>query len=447
MSMVDKALHRYELALRAYGAGDYQVAVREARALLPELREARDRRAAEVRLDAIRLLLDAGELWWSTGGAGEESVDDALVGEAQAVAQVLGDRRSLGVAALVRGRHLAGADGLGQAVSVLGEAARLAGEAGDDVLLLDALTLQGHYTVGRSVAAGVALLGRAQEVADRLPPDRSPRQALRTAKLTCVRGVAEFDLGRFDTGEALLRTALSTSTTAQLPDLRASATNYLCQLLISAGRFEEAERMLTEELALLGHYAADSPHQAYNHALLGKARIEAGRPEEAVRCMRTAWELVADHGPFGIRTLIRNYLAELFIHPVDGRRALHVAESLLRDSVEECRTTGFQRSEVAALTLWSLVRRELDDDQGALAHSTEAVRLLEEAGGVMPALRGEEVYYVHSLGGEGGALEEARRIVREKAGSIGDLAAREVFLHQVPLNRAILARADGAALA
>ncbi|MFC9910573.1 hypothetical protein [Streptomyces sp. NPDC127197] len=458
MPVADEAFHQHSQALRAFAEGHYRDAVRGARNLLPGLRTARDPAAVALRLDTIRLLLDASELWWSTGGstgAEPELAHDDLVDEAGQVAATAGDQRSRAVAALLRGRHLVGSDGLGQAVAAFAEAARLAEEAGDDLLLLDALTLQGHHTVGRSITKGATLLAEAQRIAERIAERHGPdttgpafaHWTLRIAKLDCVRGVAEFDLGHFDTGERLLRQAHGAATAAGLHDQRATSTNYLCQLLIAAGRFGEAEAALTQEIDLLGGYAADSPHQAYNRALLGKARIEDARPDAAGPEIETAWALLKKRPHHGILTLVRNYLAELLLQPRYTGRDLGTAENLLRESARECRRTGFQRSEVAALCLLSLVRQDLGDGVAAVRHSTEAVRLLEAAGGTMPALRTEEVYYRHyaALSGVGrnidaaSALREARRCILAKADSIADPGLRTTFLRQVPLNRAALA--------
>jgi tetratricopeptide (TPR) repeat protein len=258
--------------------------------------------------------------------------------------------------------------------------------------------------------------------------------------------VAEFDLGHFDTGERLLRQALGAASAAGLHDQRATSTNYLCQLLIAAGRFGEAEETLTREIDLLGGYAADSPHQAYNRALLGKARIEDARPDDAGPEIETAWALLEKRPHYGILTLVRNYLAELLLQPHYAGRDIGAAENLLRESVRECRRTGFQRSEVAALCLLSLARQELGDGAEAVRHSTEAVRLLEAAGGTMPALRTEEVYHRHyaALSAAGrdadaaDALRETRRCILAKADSIADPGLRTAFLRRVSLNRAAL---------
>ncbi|UUU30940.1 hypothetical protein JIX56_14055 [Streptomyces sp. CA-210063] len=457
MRTADEAFHQYTQALRAFTEGNYRDAVRGARNLLPSLRTARDPAVVEVRLETIRLLLDASELWWSTGsssGTEPEPAHDDLVDEARQVAVILGNQRSRAVAALLRGRHLIGSNGLGRAVAAFAEAARLAEDAGDDLLLLDALTLQGHHTVGRSITKGAALLAEAQRIAERIADRRGPDAAgpafahwtLRIAKLDCVRGVAEFDLGHFDTGERLLRQALVVATAADLHDQRATSTNYLCQLLIAAGRFGEAEATLTREIDLLGGYAADSPHQAYNRALLGKTRIEDARPDDAGPEIEIAWGLLEKRPHHGILTLVRNYLAELLLQPRYTGRDLGTAENLLRESIWECRRTDFQRSEVAALCLLSLVRQELGDSAAAVRHSAGAVELLEAAGGTMPALRTEEVYHRHyvALSGVGrevdaaDALRKARRCILAKADSIADPGLRTTFLQRVPLNRAAL---------
>ncbi|MFD0532424.1 hypothetical protein ACFQ1I_46970 [Kitasatospora arboriphila] len=275
----------------------------------------------------------------------------------------------------------------------------------------------------------------------------SAHWTLRTAKLNCMSGVAEFDRGRFDEGERLLRLAVAEAAGAACRDLRATSTNYLSQLLIAAGRFAEAEAMLSAEIDSLGGYAADSPHQAYNRALLGKARLEDARPAEAAGEIIAAWALQSSRPHKGIATLVRNYLAELLLHPAYTRRDPARAERLLHKSVDECRRTGYQRSEVAARCLLATACLELRSSHEAVDHSSKAVRRLEEAGGAMPALRSEEVYYLHHtvllrLGRDREAtraLGEAQRLILAKANTIADPARRRTFLRAVPLNRAALA--------
>lgn len=445
----DGAWQMYSRAEQALGHGHYHAAIRDSRQLLQDLPRTADRRINGLRLETIRILLDASEMWWAMGSAaGSKPEIDVLVREAAEIAERLDDERAAGVASLLRGRYLAVSARLQQAIEAFDEAARLARRSGDDLLLLDALTFLGHHAVGRDIQKGVALLKDARQVAERIaglhegPPTN---WVLRTTRLNCLLGVAEFDLGHFDVGERLLRRAVEEATSAGLADQQSISTNYLGQLLISAGRFSEAEELLSQVIALLGRCAKGSPYQAYNLALLGKSRVEDGKPEEAEQAIEEAWNLLRSQPHLGIATLVANYLAELLLQPNYSGRDLGRAEALLRESIEECQRSGYQRSEVAALCLLSKVQLELGHVGQAVLLCGEAVRQLEAAGGMMPALRTEEIYHgqYEALRKSGRlaeatrSLKEARRHALAKADSIADPVQRMTFLRRVRLNQAI----------
>jgi tetratricopeptide (TPR) repeat protein len=396
--------------------------------------------------------LDSSELWWSRGGRGDLPGQQDLIREANEAATTLADDRSHAVAALLAGRYAVGAGTLPEAVALLGDAARYARSSGDELLLLDALTLLGHHTVGLSLTKGAALLDEARSVADRIArlPSALSEPALwdlRVAKLQCMAGVAAFDSGRFDAAEDLLVNAVDGAAAAGFDDLRATATNYLCQMLTGAGRFRAAESLMAAEIELMSDYADDSPHQAYNRALLGKIRIEDGRPQDAEDDIVKAWTSLSKHPHEGTLTLVRNYLAELLIHNGYAGRDLARADQLLEESLADCRRTGFQRSEIAALCLRAMIYGEQERHTDAYSISGEAKNLLEAAGGCLPALRTEEVYYTHyvasaAIGRDAdaaSALESARSTVLAKADSIADPQLRAVFLGRVPINAALFA--------
>ena len=161
------------------------------------------------------------------------------------------------------------------------------------------------------------------------------------------------------------------------------------------GRFEEAETLLAQRLDDLTDLPLASTHRAYNLGLLGKLYLEWDRPTDAHEPIIQSWQQVQQTGHISIRPLLRNYYAELLLHPMSPHADPTAAEALLTETVEECRRTGFVRSEVAALSMLADAGARRGDLAAARSHSAAALARLEQAG-TLPALRAEEIYLIHA---------------------------------------------------
>ncbi|MGN9844354.1 tetratricopeptide repeat protein [Nonomuraea sp. H19] len=358
------------------------------------------------------------------------------------------------MAALCLGVYLIAAGGLPEAVGAFESAAGHAAESGNPSIELPALASLGHHLVGRDMTRGIAVLDQARAVAERCaredphPWDR-PLLRVQLARLHGYIGVAAFDNGKFGEAETHLRRSLTELMAAKNRDQYAMISNYLGQLLTATGRFEEAEAVLRTALRLLEGDADLSVHQGYNQGLLGKLYLEWGRLEHADQMISAGWERVTRTGHVSIMPLLHTYLAELLMTPAYHRFDLNLARRLCDDTVEECRRTGFQRSEIAALALRALADLRRGDLEGAMEASARATARLEETG-TMPALRTEEVYYVRYLVLRAAGSEEAqawlsraKAVLMAKAETLPSPEQRTSLLTRVPLSSAILHRPSG----
>ncbi|MFI9554937.1 tetratricopeptide repeat protein [Nonomuraea endophytica] len=422
-------------ALSAYERGDYHRVAEHCQEGLAA-RPPDD----ELTVRLSHLQLTATELWWAT------SPSDAIRAQVEAAVEAAartGDPTLQAMAGVSAGAYRLAAEGLPAGVSCFREAAGHAEKSGRPLARVEALSSLGHHLVGLDMADGIATLEKARRIAEQcaeteIPPADRPLFRVQTARLHGHIGVAAFDDGRFDEAEEDLRRSIGGLKAAHARDQFAMISNYLGQLLTATGRFEEAEQVLREALRVLREDADLSVHQGYNQGLLGKLYLEWGRPDEAQPMIDTGYERVLRAGHASIAPILRTYLAELLMAP--GHRDLERAHRLCAVTVQECRRTGFRRSQVGALSLQALVELRRGEIDAALGSSTLAVTLLEEAG-TMPALRTEEVYYVHhqvlkACGKDeaGHWLERARATVSAKAAS---LSSPDSFLTRVPINRAI----------
>ncbi|WKU42943.1 hypothetical protein Q3V23_02030 [Streptomyces sp. VNUA116] len=425
-----------------------------------------DADADSLRVRTLRVLLSASELWWRSGdgngdGNGTIGIEPwpavplhTLVTQAEEAAARTADRALRASARHMAGQHLVVTHSLDAALTALTKAVELARAAGDTFTELEALTDLGHCTVGRDMKLGVGMLERAETLASRSPgaflhPEQAELLPMTLARLTGHIGVAAFDRGTFDTAESRLRDSLHRLSPGNTPGPYAKMTNFLGQLLTAAGRFEEAEVLLTEAVGRIAPRATASTHQGYNLGLLGKLYLEWDRPDQAAPPLLAGWEHLRAAPHVSLLPLLRNYLGELLMHPSYARRDVTRACDLFTETVEECRRTGFQRSEIAALMLGARGALQLGDPQSALALSDRAVERLAETG-EMPALRSEEVYFTRyeillSAGRQEHAtpwLDRARAVLLAKGRTIADPAARNAFYTRVPTSRSILAASE-----
>jgi GNAT superfamily N-acetyltransferase len=263
--------------------------------------------------------------------------------------------------------------------------------------------------------------------------------------LTGHLGLAHFDNGDFGRAEPLLRSSYESALTAGPPSTAQTMANYFAQLLMTCGRFEEAEELLQSALAMADTSKA-SYHKGYNLALLGKLYLEWDRPEEAEKPILAGWHQTMVAGNLSLIPLVRNYLGELYLCARYRGRDIRRAAALFRETVAECQRTGFQRSEIAALALEAHTALQAQDIDRAMACSAAAVRRLDEVG-TMPALRTEEIYLTRyqvlmAVNRHTEAqhwIDKARTTLEAKAATIPDSDLRRIFCTRVQTSRAILA--------
>ena len=400
----------------------------------------------ELRVRLSHLFLIATELWWFSNAAAQPVGD--IVDSAMRAAERTGDPGLLGMANCVRGRYLLTTVGLPAAVTAFTAAAEFATASGSVLAGLESLSDLGHHTIGLDMARGLEVLQQAVELADddhEVPPCDLPLVRVLRARLPGLIGVAAFDHGRFGEAEASLRQSVSELRKLRAWDYFSGISNYLGQLLTEMGRFEEAEEVLLAALQPLYEHADLTTSQGYNLGLLGKLYLEWGRLDAAEENVRAGWERLRDTQHSAVLPILRNYLGEVLMNPANPHRDVAAARVLFSQTIDECQQTGFQRSEIGALSLRALADLSSGDPRGALDASARAVDRLAAAG-TMPALRTEEVYAArYKVLRAAGAVDEAspwldraRQVLDAKAATIPSPALRQQFLTGTPISRYIM---------
>lgn len=441
-----KAAKLLHTATDCYLRGDYAGSVTRCQAALRLLNSDTENDLLRIRI--IWLLTMATEPWWSAHpSAGQQIPLEDIMGLVAQIRERQSDPVIFALASHVRGRYLLLTDNLVRAIEAFAEAVSHARRGDDRLVEFAALIDFGHVQIGRDFDTGLANLRRALRLAEHLSDSGSdPMLSALIGRLFGFIGVAEFDAGQFDSAERWLRQSFDKFSGLGVRDQLATMENYLGQLLIAVGRFEESEELLAHSAEVLTDFAVASTHRAYNLGLLGKLYLEWGRPDDAFAPLQDAWRQIQETDHKAIIPLLRNYSAELLLHPNHSGRDTMAAEALLSQTIEECRQTGFVRSEVAALSLLALSTKARGDLDTAYELSSIAVAMLEEAG-TMPALRTEEIYFAHALILRSRtALSEAQRwltrasnVLHGKASTIADARRRHLFLQRVPVSRAIVA--------
>jgi tetratricopeptide (TPR) repeat protein len=401
----------------------------------------------DLRVRLNHLYLVATELWWFSNTPYERL--GALVDSTLEAAERTGDPALLGMANCVRGRYLLITAGLQEAVAAFTIAAQFAADSENLLAQLESLSDLGHHVIGLDMARGLGVLQEAMELTGdtgQVPACDLPLVAVLQARLPGLVGVAAFDNGRFGDAEGSLRRSVSELHRLRAWDQFSSISNYLGQLLTAMGRFEEAEKVLLAALKPLYAHADLTTSQGYNLGLLGKLYLEWGRLDAAEKNITAGWERLLDTGHSAVLPILRNYLGELLMHPSNPHRDVGRARQLFDETIAECQRSGFQRSEIAALSLRALVDLSSGRHEDALAASACAVEHLA-AVGTMPALRTEEIYLTrYKVLRATGAEEEAaswlacaREVLNAKAATIPSLPLREQFLTGTPVSRYIVA--------
>lgn len=426
-------------------------AVRE----LPEREPSRDRRL----IQAAELLLSLTEVRWrgQHQPAGGPDID-ALAAEAEAAARRCGAPELAIRTTLLRGKTLLATQGLVPSLDKLRAAVELAEEHGDTVALFVARVEYGRQVSKRRLADGLAQLREAERMYASEPRLGGTGDPV----LQHARNLGEMQLGitLFDSGhlsEALTRLSRCVQRLRGEP-LQAElpiALNYLAQVHMGLGAYQDAEEVLGEALAFEADRGGDSGWHAYNKALLAHllAHLLGPQPtrrDEALQLIADAWAETERTWLANLVPIVRNLYAEILLLTGDGPgEPLDQADCLAVATCVETQRSGMIRSQIAAHSLRSRILLRQGNTAGAQEQARQAVRTLDEVGD-MPALRTEEVLYhsavVLATGGVReealALLERARREVARKAEHVTDELLRDRFLTQVSLNNAIL-RGEG----
>ncbi|MFD7958677.1 AAA family ATPase [Streptomyces ardesiacus] len=418
--------------------------------LLPDGHPERDVRLAE----AIELLLSLTEVRWKGGEGEQESAGiDALAAEAEEAAHRLGDPLLVARTTLLRGKTLLAVSGVTPSLEKLHEAverARECGERGRPALFV-AMVEYGRQLPKRDLQAGLRVLREAEELYASDPQLGETGNPV----LQHARNLNEMQIGvnLFDTGllgEARQRLTRcverlkSEPLHAELP----IGLNYLAQLHLATGEWEQARSVLREALDFEERRDGYSGWHAYNTALL--ARVVArdpARADEAVQLAEDAWVETQRTWLVNLVPIVRNLYIEVLL---DTGGDVQLAARLAEDTLADTRRSGMVRSEIAGYILRSRIRTRQEQTDLAARDARQALALLAEHGD-MPALRTEEVLYwaADAVARAGGAdeadllLSRAREVVRRKAESIDEPALRERFLDEVALNRDLLRDQEG----
>lgn len=422
-------------------------AIRAARAL-PVAADGRDR----LLVAAIELLLSLTEVRWrgQHEQTGKPEDIDGLAAEAEAAAARCAVPELVARTTLLRGKTLLATRGLEPSLAKLHAAVEYAREHDDPVALFVARVEYGRQVSKRRLAEGLAQLREAERLyalEPRLGGSGDP-VLQHTRNLGEMQlGVTLFDDGRLSEALTRLRRCADRLRGEALQAELPIALNYLAQVRLALGRYEEAEAVLREAREFEESRGGESGWHAYNTALLALALTHTpGRREESLALMAEAWAETEKTWLVNLVPIVRNLHADVVLATADGEpAALEQAHRLAEATCVETRQTGMVRSEIAAFVLRGRIRLLQGDVGEAVAHAREAVRLLDEVG-AMPALRTEEVLYhgaraLHAAGVRAEAqelLERARAEVRRKAENITDAALRRSFHENVPLNRALL---------
>lgn len=430
----------YQAAQEAFSQGDYTAAHASCLTLLSDLAQEPSSEANQrLQIAACDLLIEIARRDTS-----HHIQVETLLREAERAARRLNDAQW---EARLR-RHRAWLQltthSLPTALRSMQEAQHLARIAGDRVLEWIILAERGHYLVGEDLKRGLALQYEAYHLYNdqllEFEPDSVQLQEQFFSLLTRI-GINEFDLGDFDRALDYLQRGITGMRSMGMHSDLAWALNFLAQVLIAGGRFEEAELILLEALELQEALVSD-PNKSNNLALLGKLYLEWERVDEAGTPMRQGWAMAQTGSQLALISLVRNYYAELLMHPDYQLRDLTAAEEQLIANLFEIHASHFHRSAIQALSLHARLALYQTKPDLAYERSSEAVAYLERMG-TLPALRSEEIFWNHALvlsankrNAEADSfVKRAYQIVQAKAETISEPEQRRLYLERVLLNR------------
>jgi tetratricopeptide (TPR) repeat protein len=398
----------------------------------------------------IRILLATSEpQWFATPATNQPSLDE-LIARARTAASRAGDGQMESQLLFLSGRNLVVTGRLDLAVETFEQARSDMHDLGDVFGEISAMIESGHHQIALDPTAAMSKLRRAQQI---LETERDaveshlPSKAVARIRhrLRGTIGIAAFDHGRFDDALRDLDDSVGGLADEKMVDLYLLHANFLAQALIATGQFDRAEALLRDAIDAGGTNVAGRIPTAYNRALLGKLYLEWERPELAIDPLETAWTDIQKTPDNSILPIVANYYAELLMAPVSLSSDPEKAATVLRWSLSHSRQFGFERSAIAAQCLQARLALTHGDVPTALAASGSAAEALWKAQ-VMPAVRAEEVYFVHGQVLRAAHRHEeadtwmarAREVLDAKARSLGDEAIRRQFLEHVPTSRSLV---------
>jgi tetratricopeptide (TPR) repeat protein len=339
-----------------------------------------------------------------------------------------------------------------QALELMRDAVAVARKTADRVTEFFALAQLGKQLAKEDLQESMKVRLEAKSVFDRyvsqaeIPADERAVLERQNAMLVVYIGLGKLDLGEYEQAIELLKAGVSELRVRHMYDDLMAGLNYLGQAYAVVGMFAEAERVVQEAIELRSKYEEDTLHPwiGYDVGLLAKIYLEWGRVTDAIRTMPEAVRISEATKQADLVTLVRNYRAELLMHPHNPAGDLREAEAVLVDNIADSRHAALHRSAALGLSLLSLLKlRELRMGE-AVEHGDQALACLRQKGD-MPALRTEEVLFNHyrvllaaGRAAEAEALlEEAHSVLTRKGQRIEDPELRESFYRNVPLSRAI----------
>lgn len=447
-------------AQSSFAKGAFSETVRLCQRALNKVRHFVERTAAADRLRAelIQLLLLASEIKWrGNPDAKSNTPYEQLVGEAEAAALHCGDRALIARIKYLKGHLALVTENFPEALKTMHKALEISREANDPLMEFIILSRLGHETGSQDLTTSLKLLSQARDLYEnrlRVSPPAGFNPAMLDRafhRLQSFIGVSQFDRGHYGDAIQWLTRSVAGLKQLKMGDYLVAPCNFLAQVYVAAGLFEDAEKTLLEALQLLDNQEPNA-WNGYNQGLLGKLYLEWDRVEDAIQPLTQGWQEMQATQYVAMLPLVRNYYAELLMHPRYQGQDLQEAERLLRISVQEAKQTGGHRSAIAALSLYGQLWLYRGQIEAAVNCSTRALNYLKKMGMQMPALRTEEILFhharvLHRAGRRQGAwqcLQQANEIVQQKALTLQSEEHRHAFLNRVPVNQAILAVIENA---
>jgi tetratricopeptide (TPR) repeat protein len=413
----------------------------------------------KMHAEIIQLLLLASRIWWHGKSASEQgqSKEESLIEEAEEAASRTGDKSLLARIKHLKGRIFVFTYNLEGAVQEMNEALQMARDTKDSLAEFFIMIDLGHQLVGkRSIDVnttfedGLNLQYSAYHLFENklryeLKPGLVDDINQHLHKLQANIGIGEFDRGDYGKALEMLQKAIDGLEKSKMYEELYWARSYLGQVYIAIGLFEDAEKVLREAISFNQGEEGPSAVRGQSLAILGKLYLEWGHITDAEKPLSDGWKETQNVGMVAMVPVVRNYYAEMLMHPEYRNQNLAEAKELLKTTVDEVETiTKFYRSGIIALSLLGKLALIEGDIDSAKKHSSRAVQYLEKMG-IMPLVRMEEIFFNHykilnTCGLQSEAkvyLIKAYHILRHKEESLLVKDHRETFL-RVPISNAIL---------